>query len=143
MHRHGLGPLRGGGFAWFFPALVLPAVLFFVFPALAADVPTSGTYAACMAKALTTLDMRGCQGTGLSDANARLRTVYAKALAALPADQQVKLREAQRRWLAFRSADCGVFFGRRSGTIAPVQSGGCLIDRTETRIKNLRDLLPL
>jgi hypothetical protein len=69
--------------------------------------------------------------------------VYAKALAALPADQRVKLREAQRRWLAFRSSDCDVFFGTQTGTVAGVQNVGCMIDRTEKRIENLQDLLPL
>jgi uncharacterized protein YecT (DUF1311 family) len=148
MHRSSLdrrsapGSARGAARLCAAPAF---AALLFALPgssAVAAPKP-GAAYDACMAKANTTADMRACQGTGLTDANARLAVIYVKALAALPADQQAKLRAAQQRWLAFRASDCSVFFGAQAGSIAPVQSGACMIDRTEKRIKNMQDLLPL
>jgi uncharacterized protein YecT (DUF1311 family) len=99
-------------------------------------------YASCMAKASSTSSMQACQAAGLKDANARLAVAYAKALGALPADQQAKLRDAQQRWSAFRSSDCRVFYGKQTGTLANIEGGGCMIERAEDRIKNLRGFLP-
>ena len=141
MHHRGLRQPGSGPKAALRAALTVQAVVLVCSGVSVAEPTERAAYAACMARAGTTADMRSCQRAGLSDAGARLTAAYAKALAALPADQQTKLREAERRWLAFRSSDCGVFFGNRTGTIAPVQSGGCMIDRTETRIKNLQELL--
>jgi uncharacterized protein YecT (DUF1311 family) len=98
-------------------------------------------YAACMAKANSTLDMQQCQTAGLAQANARLEVAYAKALAALPADQQAKLQQAEAQWFTFRRSDCGVFYGNETGTLATVQGGSCMIDRTEDRVKNLQDFI--
>jgi uncharacterized protein YecT (DUF1311 family) len=119
-------------------ALWVPAIFF---GSLASSTEAAGraggAYTACMAKANSTRAMQVCQQAGLADANARLAVAYAKALATLPTDQQAKLREAQRRWIAFRSSDCDVFYGKQSGTIATIEGGDCLIDRTDVRINNL------
>jgi uncharacterized protein YecT (DUF1311 family) len=124
--------------------LIVPAGLFIACGSPAAAAPKlAAAYAACMAKANTTLDMKACQQAGLTEANARLAAAYAQALNVLPADQRVKLRAAQRLWIAFRASDCAVFFGSQTGTIAGVEAGSCLIDRTERRIENLKNLLPL
>jgi uncharacterized protein YecT (DUF1311 family) len=112
-------------------------------PALpAAAVATAdAAYAACMAKATSTHDMQLCQRAGRAAADARVAAAYADALGALPPDQQAKLRESQRRWTAFRSQDCSVFFGKETGTAATVTAGGCMIDRAEDRIKDLRGFI--
>lgn len=106
-------------------------------PATAAK--PAGTYSACMAKANSTRDMQNCQTAGLAEAESGLGAAYTQAIAALPTDQQAQLRAAQRRWIAFRRADCRVFYGRQTGTIATIEGGRCMIDRTHDRINELRD----
>jgi uncharacterized protein YecT (DUF1311 family) len=108
--------------------------------AAAAKKPVS-VYSACMSKAESTLDMQECQKAGLAVANARLATAYAATLARLPADQQAKLRKAQALWTTFRASDCDVFYGNETGTIATVQGGSCMIERTERRIEDMHDFL--
>jgi uncharacterized protein YecT (DUF1311 family) len=102
------------------------------------DAATS-SYAACMAKAVSTRDMQACQQHAIMAANARLRTALAAAMRALPADRQAKLKVAQQQWLIFRQSDCEVFYGNDTGTIATVRGGQCVLDRTADRIEQLHD----
>jgi uncharacterized protein YecT (DUF1311 family) len=94
-----------------------------------------------MKKAESTRDMQACQTAGLADANARLGTAYAATLAKLPADQRAKLRKSEALWTNFRKTDCDVFYGDQTGTIATVQGGSCMIERTERRIEDMHDFL--
>ena len=98
------------------------------------------TLTACLSRATNTHDMQVCQGSALDDANRRLAAAYDAALAALPSDRRAKLRMAQARWVAFRSADCQVYFGSDTGTLATVEGGRCTLDRTEARIDELTSL---
>jgi uncharacterized protein YecT (DUF1311 family) len=106
--------------------------------ARAATKPVS-VYSACMNRAQSTRDMQECQTEGLVDANARLATAYAATLAKLPADRQAKLRKAQALWTLFRNADCQVFYGAQSGTMATIRGGACVLERTERRIEDMHD----
>ena len=117
------------GFGWLLIVLV--------FGASVAQAQTK--YGACMNVAVTTVDMQACQTAGLADADARLNAAYRKAMDALPADQQEKLRKSERLWITFRDADCGAFAGKDTGTMASVQGGACMIDRSEQRIQNLAE----
>jgi uncharacterized protein YecT (DUF1311 family) len=44
-------------------------------------------------------------------------------------------------WTTFRASDCDVFYGNETGTIATVQGGSCMIERTERRIEDMHDFL--
>jgi len=94
-----------------------------------------------MAKAVSTKDMQQCQSAKVGVLERRLATVYGQAVAVLAPDQQRKLRDAQRHWVEFRQADCRVFYGNTSGTIAIIEGGQCMIDRTQVRIQNMQTLL--
>jgi uncharacterized protein YecT (DUF1311 family) len=107
-------------------------------PARAAPKSVSA-YSACMNRAQSTRDMQECQTAGLLDANARLATAYAAALAKLPADQRAKLRKAQALWTLFRKTDCQVFYGAQTGTVATIRGGACVLERTEHRIEDMHD----
>ncbi len=89
--------------------------------------------------AVTTGDMKACQTAGLAEADARLNAAYRKAMDALPVDQQEKLRKSERLWITFRDADCGAFYGKDTGTMASIQGGACMLDRSEQRIQNLAE----
>jgi uncharacterized protein YecT (DUF1311 family) len=108
-----------------------------VFGACGAQAQTN--YRACMNVAVTTGDMKACQTAGLAEADAWLNAAYRKAMDALPVDQQEKLRKSERLWITFRDADCGAFYGKDTGTMASIQGGACMLDRSEQRIQNLAE----
>ncbi len=107
----------------------------FAAPAHAADT----AYDSCMNKAVSTRDMQECQKAALAAIDVRLNAAYRKAMAALPADQQEKLRTSERLWIGFREADCQTFYGKETGTMATIQGGACMMDRAEQRILNLAE----
>jgi uncharacterized protein YecT (DUF1311 family) len=107
-----------------------------------ADAATKSTYDTCMAKAISTADMSGCQTAEAHRVEGRLAVVLAKVLAALPADQAAKLRVSQRLWATFRQSDCQVYYGNETGTIATINGGDCVISRTNDRIKDLQAFMP-
>ena len=100
---------------------------------------STATLSTCSAHANTTYAMVECNKTELARVDARLATAYAKTLAALPSDQQTKLKQSEQMWVAFRKADCGVFYGTSTGTIASVQGGACMISRANRRIADLAE----
>ena len=92
---------------------------------------------ACRSKAANTMAIEDCQRAELAQAEARLNTAYGRAMAALPADQKAKLLEAERRWVAFRAADCDAYYGQDTGTIAGIEAGDCMIQHAKDRIRDL------
>ena len=116
----------------FAAALLLPAAT-----DAAQSVGSSSTYGRCLASARTTLAMERCQSSALDSENAAMAVVLAKTLSEEPADQAAKLRSAQRLWLQFRKSDCDVYWGAQTGTLAGVQTGSCLVQRTAQRVNDL------
>ena len=94
-------------------------------------------FTACSSKANTTVDMEECGKAGLADADRRLNTAYQTALPSFPADQQAKLRAAERTWVLFRDQDCRVYTGADAGSMAAPAYLNCMVERTETRIREL------
>ena len=94
-------------------------------------------FTACSSKANTTVAMENCGKAGLDDANRRVNLAYQKALPTFPADQQAKLRAAERTWIAFREQDCRVYTGADAGSMAAPTYLNCMVERTETRIREL------
>ncbi len=107
---------------------------------VAAEPVTPGpnpTFTACSNKANTTVAMEDCAKAGLADANRRVNAAYQAALPSLPADQQDKLRVAERTWLLFREQDCRVYTGVDAGSMAAPSYLNCMVERTETRVREL------
>ena len=117
---------------------VFGVMMGFIAPAFAQERSDgSPAFAACLAKAQTTVDIVTCQTEEMKLQDRALNAAYKKAMAALPADQQAKLREAQRAWLTFRQLDCAVFYGKETGTMASIQAGGCMVTQTARRVADL------
>lgn len=109
--------------------------------AMAQDIPgTSAAYSACMGRAQSTLDMVTCMNAEMAVQDQALNANYKSALAALPPDQQAKLRKAQRLWLDFRKADCDVFYGKETGTFASIAAGMCMLRHTARRAEDLKGI---
>jgi uncharacterized protein YecT (DUF1311 family) len=102
------------------------------------------------AKASTTIETTWCAEQDLKAADAEMTKAYKTALARAEKaaslntnqrkDWKRALQEAQRKWIAFRDADCGAPIGwewyRGTGMGAAVLS--CKIARTEAREKDLK-----
>lgn len=107
------------------------------------------------AKAMSTYEMNYCADRELAKADAQLNEVYRKALAKVAASTQPKpydakhweaaLRASQRAWVQFRDADCKglVPMGWSGGTGTTGEVLGCMTEKTEARVKELKDRFEL
>jgi uncharacterized protein YecT (DUF1311 family) len=99
-------------------------------------------------KAASTPEIALCAQRDYEAADAKLNTAYRAALASIdkadvPADVRADWRkalvEAQRRWIAFRDAECTVTgFEWYGGTGRSTAEFGCQRELTVTRTKQLR-----
>lgn len=76
------------------------------------------------------------QGTNsyeLDYADKKLNKYYKKIMNKLDTTDRIKLRESQRQWIIFRNLDCQWAF--------PSKPLDCLIERTNNRLKELKETL--
>lgn len=102
-------------------------------------------------KAVTTPELNWCAGEELERADQKLNEIYKKVMAHIVgADGMTKaqrdqwagaMREAQRRWIAFRDQDCSEVIGYEwfSGTGMTGAVLGCKTAKTEVRTQELED----
>ncbi len=70
-----------------------------------------------------------------------LNREYKARMAEITSDQKTALRGAQRAWIAFRDADCGLQYQMFiEGTMRSNIYTGCMLDMTARRALVLRDL---
>ncbi|WP_439884484.1 lysozyme inhibitor LprI family protein [Pseudomonas syringae] len=85
--------------------------------------------------------MNQCAAKELAALDADLNTQYNAQMNWLksPAKKQA-LKDAQRKWLALRDADCLYQVGKReeSGSIWPLLQTRCLAEQTRVRVKQLK-----
>ena len=100
--------------------------------------------------AMTQADMNVCSYRDFQSADRTLNKAWGEAAAAAKvADRNglsgafERLLDAQRKWLAYRDAQCLAENGPReqSGTIWPVLQNGCLSQLTQARTAQLHDYL--
>lgn len=89
----------------------------------------------------TTAGMIQCNARETEAWDGLLNTEYKRLMGALDGEAADKLRAAQRAWVAMRDGDCALSYHTfAGGTIAGVVAGSCMLDRTATRVLQLRDL---
>lgn len=115
-----------------------------------AALATGPAVAAPCDAANSTVEINQCLDRELARADARLNDAYRGAMARVAAttgiDEKVRrewreaLQDAQRRWIAFRDADCKgpVAYAWYGGTGAAAAVLACLIEKTETRTGELK-----
>jgi uncharacterized protein YecT (DUF1311 family) len=86
----------------------------------------------------STADIVECLATHTAVWDRRLSAAYQKLLETLPMRRRDRLRSAQRTWIQFRDANCA-YFASRSGTIARVEAGQCLLRLTTARAMELEE----
>ncbi|MFK8332928.1 lysozyme inhibitor LprI family protein [Pseudomonas sp. BJa5] len=120
---------------------LLPIALMTTIAPLAIAQGDSPAYSQCMKTATTTLDMNNCNGAEIERQDARLNSAYKTAMAGLETDQQGKLRDAQRLWIKYRDANCGLYYGLTGGTMDQLNGAGCVLEMTKARADELGKLL--
>lgn len=100
------------------------------------------------------VEITWCAEQDFNAADAKLNDAYAHALHyidavdTMPAEQRrqwaAELKEAQRRWIAFRDQDCGEVVGYEwfGGTGMTAAMFACKLQKTETRTQELVDRYP-
>lgn len=123
---------------------LLAAALLLPMPALALD-PTCDDVT-------TQAGMNDCAYADWQTQDALLNDAYADAMALLkqwdadlPTELQggaVKLREGQRAWITYRDAACAVEgYAMRGGSAEPLLVYGCMARLTESRAKDLQEMV--
>lgn len=89
----------------------------------------------------TTPGTAACLAAEADRWDGHLNAEYKARMAELTPDQKTALREAQRAWIAFRDADCGLQYQIFvDGTIRSVVYSSCMLTMTAERALALRDL---
>ncbi len=92
----------------------------------------------------STASVRNCYGAALKKMDARLNQVYKSLLAALTEEQKTVLRDAQRKWLAFREAERALSAAvdpNSGGTLALINADATAYELLRDRVKDLEAYL--
>jgi len=110
-------------------------------PAFAQGEDYSAAYKRCMDKSGgVTVEMLDCIASEITLQDARLNRNYKNAMTALEAPQKTLLRDAQRLWVKFRDANCGMYAQLTGGTMDSIVSNDCVMSMTQQRADDLNDL---
>jgi len=104
------------------------------------QVAHADSYSQCLKGANTTVDMRECSGAELKRQDDRLNQNYKAAMGSLEEEQKGKLRDAQRKWVAYRDANCGLYYVMTGGTMDQLNGSGCMVDMTRQRADELGNM---
>ncbi|RYF57184.1 MAG: DUF1311 domain-containing protein [Comamonadaceae bacterium] len=110
-------------------------------PLLLLAMPAAHADTACLAKAQTQTQINACAAGDLKQADDWLNQHYRQMQQRLKDDPEVRklLLDAQRKWLAFRDAECALQAMRsRDGSSHPFNVNSCLADLTQARAAALQ-----
>lgn len=100
----------------------------------------SAAYNQCIQIATNTVATVDCIGAETEQQDARLNTAYKTAMAAFEPAQQAQLRDAQRAWIKYRDANCGMYYRLTGGTMDQINGASCVLEMTKTRATELSAL---
>lgn len=98
------------------------------------------SYSQCMKGAMTTVAMHECSEAEWKRQDDRLNQNYKKAMSGLGEQQKGTLRDAQRKWVAYRDANCEMYYSLTGGTMDQLNGSGCRVDMTRQRADELEKL---
>jgi uncharacterized protein YecT (DUF1311 family) len=99
---------------------------------------TSNSYAACMDKSGGITSAReDCISEELELQDRRLNNSYKALMTSILQERRADLRDAQRKWIAFRDANCGFYYDPEGGSAARLASMGCVLTFTADRAHEL------
>ena len=103
----------------------------------------SESYSACLERAAgVTPAMQECIAAELTVQDKRLNTAYASLLKAITEKRKTQLRDVQRKWIAFRDANCAYYDDGSLGQAAHLAADECVLTATAARAFELENLKP-
>ncbi|HEY2603996.1 MAG TPA: lysozyme inhibitor LprI family protein [Thermoleophilaceae bacterium] len=108
----------------------------------ASAAPGRDTYGNCLKHAQSTFDMDECVGTERTRLKPLLAAAYGKLLKdpESSAHRKHQIALSQKAWLSYEKRDCAYAgSAAQGGTLQPIIQGECLVDRTRTRIHDLKN----
>ncbi len=103
----------------------------------------SESYSACLEKAAGIIfTMQDCIAAELAVQDKRLNTAYAFLLNAVTEKRKTQLRDVQRKWVAFRDANCAYYDDGSLGQAARLAANECVLTATADRAFELENLRP-
>lgn len=125
-------------------AAVAIGLIFLILSAVAAH-EVSEAYSDCLAKAGgATFAMQDCIAAELAVQDKRLNAAYAALLTSklMTEQRRTKLRDVQRKWVAFRDANCAYYDDASLGQAARLAANECVLNLTADRAFELENLRP-
>ncbi|MFK6685772.1 lysozyme inhibitor LprI family protein [Acinetobacter baumannii] len=85
--------------------------------------------------------LNNCSSNVLNSANQKINTVYANYMKELSPTEKLQLKEAQRAWIQYKEKDCQFQSSPvLKGSLYQFVHNACLVEKTETRTKELQDM---
>jgi uncharacterized protein YecT (DUF1311 family) len=104
---------------------------------------TSKAYAACLDKAGgVTFAMQDCIAQELERQDRRLNAAYKALMTSVPEKRRAQLRDVQRKWIAFRDANCAFYLDPDGGQADRLAANECVVTLTAQRASELESLKP-
>lgn len=103
--------------------------------------PLDAAYQHCWGAAMTTVDHHECIIAARERWDAELNRVYQILMQTLPDDSKRQLRDAQRKWIAFRDAQAAsisTIVGTRDGSIHGLEAGIQIMELTRAQALRLQ-----
>ncbi len=100
------------------------------------------TYSSCLKHAQSTFDMDQCVGNERKRLKPLLAAAYNKLLKDPDSNAHRKhlIALSEKAWTTYEKRDCAYAgSSAQGGTLEPIIEGECLVDRTRTRIKDLKN----
>ena len=102
-------------------------------------------YSACMDKSEgVTVNMNDCAGVAISKMDNRLNQLYKTLMGKLPKTKQELLKNSQKKWLAWRTAEQDLSYAldpAEGGTLQTVSANGFAYEMLKRRVHEIEDYL--
>jgi uncharacterized protein YecT (DUF1311 family) len=102
-------------------------------------------YSVCIDKSDgVTANMNDCSGTAIGKMDKRLNQLYKTLLTKLPPAKQAKLKNAQKKWLAWRAAEEDLSYTldpNEGGTLQTVSANGFAYEMLKRRVREFEGYL--
>lgn len=102
----------------------------------------SPTFQPCMDADPSTAGMVQCMAAENELQDKKLNARYRAVMAELNAEQQAKLKAAQRAWIAYRDAWCEAQYDNEWGSLSTIVANNCVMDMTIGRTIDLENYPP-
>lgn len=93
----------------------------------------------CFATAISQYDMNVCTGQAFKKADAALNALYRQMMSRYEPADQALLKDSERKWLAYRDAECAFESNSTAGGDFHLTSEGmCWTEKTQAHIRELK-----